>query len=92
MIRTLRHRGLKRLYEHGDVSRLRADQVNRIADVLAHLDQATKPAELDLPGYRLHPRRGDLKGFWSVTISGNYRIIFRFREGDAFDVDLVDYH
>lgn len=92
MIRTFRHRGLKRLYEHGDVSRLRADQVNRIADVLAHLDQATKPAELDLPGYRLHPLKGDLKGFWSVTISGNYRIIFRIREGDAFDVDLVDYH
>lgn len=92
MIRTLRHRGLKRLYEHGDVSRLRADQVNRIADVLAHLDQATKPAELDLPGYRLHPLKDDLKGFWSVTISGNYRIIFRFREGDAFDVDSVDYH
>jgi len=92
MIRTLRHRGLKRLYEQGDVSRLRADQVNRIADVLAHLDQATKPAELDLPGYRLHPLKGDLKGFWSVTISGNCRIIFHFREGDAFDVDLVDYH
>ena len=66
--------------------------MNRIADVLAHLDQATKPADLDLPGYRLHPLKGDFKGFWSVTISGNWRIIFRLKEGDAFDVDLVDYH
>lgn len=92
MIRTFRHRGLKRLYQQGDVSRLRADQVNRITDVLAHLDQATKPADLDLPGYRIHPLKGDLKGFWSVTISGNWRIIFRFKDGDAFDVDLLDYH
>jgi proteic killer suppression protein len=47
---------------------------------------------LDLPGFRLHPLKGDLKGFWSITVSGNWRIIFRFEQGDAFDVDLVDYH
>jgi proteic killer suppression protein len=45
-----------------------------------------------LPGYRLHALKGDLKGYWSVTISGNWRIIFTFENGDAFDVDLVDYH
>lgn len=92
MIKTIRHRGLKRLYERGDPSGVRSDQVKRIADVLAHLDQALKPAELDLPGYRLHRLKGELKGMWSVTISGNWRIIFRFADGEAWDVDLVDYH
>ena len=92
MIKTIRHRGLKRLYEHVDPSKVRADQVKRISDVLAHLDGAARPSDLDLPGYRLHPLKGNFKGFWSVTISGNWRIVFRFEDGDAFDVDLVDYH
>lgn len=92
MIRTFRHRGLKRLYERGDPSRLRADQAERIALALADLDDAQKPQDLNLPGYRLHRLKGDLKGFWSVRVSGNWRIIFRFEGGDAYDVDLVDYH
>ena len=92
VIRSFRHQGLKRLFEQGDRSRVRADQTSRIADVLAHLDQALKPADLNLPGYRLHALKGDLKGMWSVMISGNWRIIFRFAAGDVFDVDLVDYH
>jgi proteic killer suppression protein len=58
--------------------------------VLAYLDQAVKPLDLNLPGYRLHPLKGGLKGMWSVTISGNWRIVFRFADGDAFDLDLVD--
>lgn len=91
MIRTFRHRGLKYLYQ-GDPSKVRADQVRRIADVLSHLDRAQRPPDLDLPGYRLHALKGDLKGMWSVTISGNWRIVFRLVDGDAFDVDLVDYH
>ncbi len=68
MIKTIRHRGLKRLYECGDQSKVRADQLRRISDVLAHLDQAQKPSDLDLPGYRLHPLKGDLKGMWSDNI------------------------
>ena len=92
MIKSFRHRGLERLFERGDPSGVRADQAARISDVLAHLDRATKPSDLDLPGYRLHPLKGDLKGFWSVTISGNWRIVFRFAPGHAFDVDLTDYH
>jgi proteic killer suppression protein len=66
--------------------------LKRIADVLAHLDMALHPVDVDLPGYRLHPLKGDLKGYWSVSISGNWRIVFRFADGDVFDVDLVDYH
>lgn len=92
MIRTIRHRGLNRLYQKGDTGGVRADQITRIEDVLAHLDAAIRPSDLDLPGFGLHPLKGKLKGFWSVRISGNWRIIFRLDEGDAYDVDLVDYH
>ncbi|HEY4362755.1 MAG TPA: type II toxin-antitoxin system RelE/ParE family toxin [Bryobacteraceae bacterium] len=92
MIRTFRHKGLKRLFETDDPSGVRADQVGRIKDVLAHLDGALRPADLDLPGYRLHPLRGEFKGHWSVTISSNWRITFRLEGGDAFDIDLADYH
>lgn len=60
--------------------------------MLSHLDEAQRPADLDLPGYRLHVLKGELKGIWSISISGNWRIIFRFSEGDIYDVDLVDYH
>ena len=92
VIRTFRHRGLKKLFQDGDASKVRADQFARIADVLAHLDTAVRPADVDLPGYRLHPLKGDLKGYWSVSISGSWRLVFRFADGDVFDVDLVDYH
>ena len=71
---------------------MRANQVERIALALADLDNADKPSDLDLPGYRLHRLKSDLKGFWSITVSGNWRIIFRFERGDAYNVDLVDYH
>jgi addiction module HigA family antidote len=92
MLRTFRHKGLKRLFDKDNPSGVRADQAARIRDVLAHLDRAQAPTDLDLPGYRLHSLKGDLKGYWSVTISGNWRIVFRFAAGGAFDVDLVDYH
>ena len=92
MIRTFRHRGLKRLHERGDPSKLRADQAERIGIALADLNAAKAPRDLDLPGYRLHTLKGDLKGFWSIRISANWRIIFRIEGGDACDVDLIDYH
>jgi hypothetical protein len=56
------------------------------------LDVATRPEQLDLPGFRLHELKGELAGYWSITVRANWRIIFRFEEGDATDVDLVDYH
>ena len=92
MIQSFRHPGLKRLYEHGDPSRVGADLAERVAIALADLDEAGKPSDLELPGYRLHPLKGNLKGFWSISITANWRIIFRFGEGDATDVDLIDYH
>jgi len=92
MIRSIRHRGLKRLCQRGDASGLKPELVNRIEDVLAHLDVAIRPGDVDLPGHRLHRLKGEFKGFWSVTVSGNWRIIFRMEDGDAYDVDLLDYH
>jgi len=92
MIRSFRHRGLKRLYERGDCSGIRADLVDTVEDIVARLDQATTPQALNLPGYRLHPLKGDLKGFWSITVRANWRIIFRFEGVDVFDLELIDYH
>jgi proteic killer suppression protein len=92
MIRSFRHRGLRRMYERGDVGRLGSDLTDRVALALADLDDARKPSDLDLPGYRLHPLKGDLKGYWSISISGNWRVTFRIEDGDAYDVDLADYH
>ena len=91
MIRSFRHRGLKRLWE-GDPSRVSAGLRDRLENVLAVLDAAASPADTDLPGYRLHALKGKLKGHWSVTISGNWRITFRMENGDAVDLDLTDYH
>ena len=80
------------MYERDDPSSVSPDMADRIALALADLDDAATPSDLDLPGYRLHPLKGDLKGYWSISISGNWRLIFRFEDGDAYDVDLVDYH
>jgi proteic killer suppression protein len=92
-IRSIRHRGLRRLYRSGDARDLPAGQIEKISDILLALDEAVNPQEVGLfPGWRLHPLKGELKGFWSVTVSRNWRLIFRFEEGDAFDLDLVDYH
>jgi toxin HigB-1 len=92
MIRSFKHRGLKRLYERGDRSGIRPDLVDTVQEILTVLDNAATPQELNLPGYRLHPLKGDLKGFWSVTVRANWRIIFRFEGMDAFDIELIDYH
>lgn len=92
MIKTLKHRGLKRLFDRGDRSLISTDQVRRIEDILGRLDTAETMAALDLPGYRLHALKGDLKRFWSITVSSNWRIVFRFTGGDVFDVNLIDYH
>jgi toxin HigB-1 len=93
MIKSFKHKGLTRLYERGETQGVPAGQAPKILDVFAALDTAEKPNDVGLfPGWRLHPLKGDLKGFWSVTITGNWRIVFRFEKGDAFDVDLIDYH
>ena len=91
MIRSFRHRGLRRLWE-GDPRGVSATLRDRVENVLAVLDAAATARDLDLPGYRLHALKGDLKGLWSVMVSGNWRITFRVEDGNVFDVDLTDYH
>ena len=92
MIRSFRHCGLKRLFERDDRIGIRPDLVDTVEEILTVLDDAANPQELNLPGYRLHPFKGGLKEFWSVTVRANWRIIFRFEGTDALDVELIDYH
>jgi toxin HigB-1 len=92
MIASFRHRGLKRLFEDDDRSRLPPDQVGRLRLILAALDAADKVEDMDIHTFRLHALKGDLKGYWSVTVRANWQFIFRFADGRARDVDLVDYH
>ena len=92
MIIGFRHRGLRRLYEEDDRRGLFQEHVEKVRRIPALLDQATRPEDLDLPGYRLHPLKGDFAGFWSVAIRANWRIIFRFEGQDVTGVDYLDYH
>jgi len=91
MIGSWKHRGLKRLYEKGDRRGIDPDLVDKVERILTNLDAATEAEALDLPGYRLHALKGDLKGYWAVTVRANWRIVFRFEGGEALDVELVDY-
>jgi len=91
-IKSFKHRGLKRLNERGDGSGINPDLLETVERILTVLDTAATPLALDIPRYRLHPLKGDLKGLWSVTVRANWRIIFRFEGTDAFDVELIDYH
>ena len=93
MIKSFRHRGLQRYFETGDHRELRANQVKRIRRVLAILDAAASLETLDtMPGMRLHRLKGDLSDHWSLSVAGNWRIIFRIENGEMHDVELVDYH
>jgi proteic killer suppression protein len=92
MIRSIRHKGLKRLYEEADPRGVIAEHVVKLRDILARLDAARAVADMDLPGLRLHPLKGEQKGAWSVTVRANWRVAFRFADHDAFDVDYLGYH
>ncbi len=92
MIRSFHHRGLQRYFERGDGSPIRPDLRGRVEAMLAQLDVASSPEAMRIPNYRLHALKGDLKGYWSVTVKTNWRIIFRFEDEDVHDVELIDYH
>lgn len=92
MIRNIRHKGLRLLYEKGQTRGLQQEQITRLDAILARLDASACPADMDFPGLRLHPLSGKMNGFYAVDVSGNWRVIFRFEGEDAADVDLVDYH
>ena len=92
MIRSFRSKALKRFAESGDPSKLSARNVDRVSRILRALLEARNPEQLDLPGFKFHRLKGELKGRYSVWVSGNYRMTFRWDGEDAVDVDLEDYH
>lgn len=92
MIKTFRHKGLKQLFETGRSRAISADLARRLTRQLDFLNRAISPTDMNLPGYRLHELKGERKGTWSVTVSGNWRLTFSFQDRNAFDVDLEDYH
>ena len=92
MIERFRHKGLKRLFQQGDAKGISPDLLEKLENILFVLNRARRPKDMNLAGFRLHRLKGDLKGFWSVTVRANWRVIFRFEEGDVNDVDLIDYH
>ena len=92
MIRNFRSRALKRFMERGNQRRVRAEHREAVRDILTRLNASAAPNDMDLPGFRLHLLKGDYAGFWAVTVRANWRVIFRFEDGHAVDVDYLDYH
>ncbi|XOV83672.1 MAG: type II toxin-antitoxin system RelE/ParE family toxin [bacterium] len=92
MIASFKHRALKRFFETGSTKGISADHVSKIRLILARLDASVSPQDMNLPGLFLHELTGNRKGTWSVRVSGNWRITFRFQNPDAYDVNLEDYH
>jgi proteic killer suppression protein len=92
MIISFRHKGLRLFYESGSTRGVQAEHAPRRARMLAFMDQAAAPMDPDIPGWRLHPLKGNLNGYWSLTVSGNWRVIFRFTGNDVELVDYLDYH
>jgi len=92
MIESIRHKGLKLFYERGDASKVTPSHVKRLRLILTLLAAAESIEDLNFPGSDLHSLKGEMKGFWAVKVSGNWRIVFRFEKGDVYDVDYLDYH
>lgn len=92
MIVTFKHKGLKEFFDRGITSKISTNHLNKIRLIIANLNAATEIKNMNLPGLNLHKLQGDKKDFWSLKIDGNWRLIFRFEKGNAYDVDYVDYH
>jgi proteic killer suppression protein len=92
MISSFLHKGLKKFFETGDKSGIKPAHAKRLETLLIYLDNATSARDMNFPGSGLHELKGDYKGFYAVKVSGNRRLIFKFKGGDAEDVDYLDYH
>ena len=92
MIKSWKHKGLKELFLEGTKKGVPPEMADRIRRRLDVLDAANSLQALGLPGFRLHPLKGDMSGIYSIRVTGNWRITFRFKNGDVFDVNLEDYH
>lgn len=87
MIKSFRHKGLRKLFESGSTSGVQASHAKRLRMQLAALDTAQAVEDMDIPGFRLHPLKGEMRGRWSVTVSGNWRLTFEFQDGNAYVLD-----
>ena len=92
MIKTFRHKGVERFFLSGTKAGIQSAHAARLARQLQRLDVARRPQDMNIPGWRLHPLKGDLAGHWSVAVSGNWRLTFAFDGEDAVLVDYRDYH
>ena len=92
MIKSLKHKGLKTLFETGSTKGVQTSHAQKLLDILDLLNAAKEAKDLGFPGSFLHPLKGKLKGYWAVRVSGNWRVIFRIEKGEVFDVSYVDYH
>ena len=92
MIVRFRHKGIEQLFIKGDTSGVSAQHVRKLRQILTLLNISQEPADMNLPGFRLHPLKGERKGQWAVSVTGNWRIVFEFDGENATNVDLVDYH
>jgi proteic killer suppression protein len=92
MIKTFKHKGLKRFYESGSLKGIKTGHKQKLRIRLSALDTASSVDDMDLPGFRLHPLKGDRKDLWAIDVSKNWRVIFKFEDGNAYVVDYEDYH
>jgi len=92
MIKTFKHKGLETFFTKGITSGIQSNHARKVSDQLAFLHAAQNIDDIDKPGYQLHELKGKLKGYWSISVSGNWRIVFRFIDGDAHVVNYEDYH
>lgn len=92
MIESIKHKGLRQYFEEGKSAKLPADQLSKIRRIFDMLDAVTSEDDIKQLGKNVHPLKGDFAGFWALSVTGNYRIIFRFEDGGVYDVDYIDYH
>ncbi len=92
MIKSFKHKGLKKLYETGKKAGIKSSHNKKLRIQLTALNTATCIEDMDLPGFRLHSLKGKRKGLWAIDVSKNWRIVFRFDEGNVYVVDYEDYH
>ena len=92
MIERFKHKGLKKFYDTGSRKGIRPEHAKRLRLIIARLDASLRPQDMKLPGLDLHSLTGPYQGFWSVSVSGNWRVIFRFEGDNVVDVDYLDYH
>lgn len=92
MIQSFRHKGLRRFYETGSAAGIQPQHAARLRMLLAALDTARSIDDMDIPGFRLHPLKGEKRGRWSLWVNGNWRMTFEFKDGHAYVLDYEDYH